>query len=117
MRNNSEIAKILSENDTLHRYGESQGEFFTNLIRDMADDLEADATKFEETRKKYHERARQKGHVHTEILGNVPLVEMYWKVWPLHDYFTSTKLFQPHWMKKSFMGKQGAVRKLSLEQC
>ena len=47
------VAKILSRNEVLHRYGETSGEFFANLVRDMVDNLSTGEV-FEDVRRRYY---------------------------------------------------------------
>ena len=104
------VAKLLSENEALHRYSETEGEFFTNLIRDMFDESDFSETPPNDLQLKYYHRASRKGNAQGSILANPYLVEMYLLIWPLIDYYIDTKLFQPYWMHKKVIGRQAGVR-------
>jgi hypothetical protein len=106
--NHAKVAKWLSENETLHTYSETPGEYFMNLIRDLVDDSEDGATT-EQLRAKYFDRAVAKGSVYTDILCNPIMIDMYIRTAHLHDFYHHTNLFQPHWIAKHFVGHHGGV--------
>lgn len=109
--NRDMVGKHLSENAMLHVYGETSGEFFSNMIRDIADELEYEGgtASLEKLRLQYFTHAKVKGHAQTDIMGNTMLVEMFVNVWKLNSYYNRTKLFQPNWMKRNAIGRVGAV--------
>jgi hypothetical protein len=103
-----QIAKILSENECLHNYNETPNEFFTNMIRDIVDDVK-DNMHLTKVHEKYHHLASQKGHVHSDVIGNLSMLTMYIETAPIHRYFITTRLFQPHWITKNLLGQCGGV--------
>ena len=82
-----------------------------NLIRDLVDDSD-DGLNINALRDKYFARALMKGTVYTDILSNIPMIEMYIRTAHLHTFYHHTNLFQPHWVAKHFLGHHGGVRRL-----
>lgn len=102
--------KILSHNDDLHRYKEQPGEFLSNIIRDIVDDLDGpDAPDFEVIRQKYFQKYKTRGSTYTSILCTSPIIEMLIHLWKFNDYYCSTNIFMPVWLRRNIIGEIGGV--------
>jgi hypothetical protein len=106
-RDNERVAKHLSRNTTQHVYGETANEFFTNLIRDMADDAQMLGS--EGARCKAYTKAKDKGRAQTAVMCIEPFGPMYLALWKVDRYYSTTKLFQPNWVQKNLIGTHAAV--------
>jgi len=97
----------------LHRYGETSSEYFSNLIRDISDEL-ADGGGFEDVRKKFYAMVVKKGTKYTTALCNSYVVAMLLELWKFKDYFANTSFFMPTWIHGQLMRNHGAVSEKSI---
>ena len=109
LANDAFIAKYLSRNNILYMRGETEDEFFINLIRDLSDELKgADLT--EEVHEWYWTKVRNKSSSYGKILACTPILKMLVQLYPLRDYYGYTKMFQPYSLARCVVGVHGAVR-------
>src|ERR1700722_3586047 len=98
---------MLSENKTLHRYGETPGEFLANTIRDFVDALDEvgkSPANFEKVRLEYYIQVKARGSKYTGIMCAVPLLKSLASIWDLSDYYITTKFFMPNWLDSHVLG-------------
>jgi hypothetical protein len=104
---NNFVGNLISKNDERHRFGETKGEFFVNLIRDFIQDIgEGEIT--EEKFRDLWDRARKKQTDYGELVAQRPILKMLMDSWFLQHYFATTILFKPSFLDDQ-IGVHGAV--------
>jgi hypothetical protein len=107
LEDSGKLAKLLSQNDTLHTYNEQPWEFLANAIRDFVDDLDKEV--FAVAQATLFKKHVKKGSRITAIFSSQPLLRMFVQTWKLSDYYPSTILFKPTWLKNNLLQHSGAV--------
>jgi hypothetical protein len=108
LQNKESVAKLLSQNDNLHTYNEQPSELLTNLIWDFVDNLR-DGMEFEEAHYKLYNDHSKKNSRFSAILSSAPLLRMFVHTWKLSDYYPSTILFKPTWLRNNLIKDSAAV--------
>jgi hypothetical protein len=106
--NNAQLAKVLSKNETLYHYSESLAEFFTNLIRDILDEIKTGAP-LQEVVDKHRDVAKKRSVKISDIVGNPQVLRMYTFIYPLREYYSEVRSFQPVFFRSNIMGHHGSV--------
>ena len=106
---NGIVAKTLSRNNVRYMRGETEDEFFVNLVRDLSDELNgADLT--DKLQEQFWTKAKNKSSTYGEIFACTPIVQMLLELYQLKDYYAFTKIFQPYSLTHFVVGVHGGVR-------
>jgi hypothetical protein len=105
--NNNFVGILISKNDERHRFGETKGEFFVNLIRDFIQDVGGGEITDDQFRELWN-RAKKKQTDYGELVAQRPILKMLMDSWFMQHYFATTILFKPSFLYDQ-IGVHGAV--------
>lgn len=61
------------------------------------------------TQTKFWRKAKETQTIYGEVVSTTPVMEMLMDLWPLKEYYTKTRFFQPTVLRKTVVGHSGAV--------
>jgi hypothetical protein len=105
--NNDKVGNLISQNDDLHRFGETKEEWFVGVIRDLVLEI-GDGSLTPEVHETLWERCKRKQTAYGEVVAQKPIVDMILASWPLKDYYGHTDLYKPSMLRK-WLGTSAAV--------